>query len=90
MLLLLWAEFAEIFGRVFGLAMVAKNRAFGREGLQIVHEPRFGAQPPQRRGAQLVGRIGWPSLNDAVTGSDVMEKEVAEGMNLLVAVFLHP
>ncbi len=55
-----------------------------RQGKQVMHVARAGPQTPKCRGAQLVGGILRARLDDTVAGLDVMQQEVAVGVNDLV------
>ena len=50
-----------------------------------MHVPWVRAESPQRHGAQFVGGILRGILDDAVTGSNVVQQEVAVGMNDLIS-----
>jgi hypothetical protein len=50
-----------------------------------VHQVIVSAKPPKGSCAQLVGCIGWTILHDAVTGLDVVQEEVAVGVDDLVS-----
>src|SRR5258705_6113395 len=50
-----------------------------------MHEPVACTNPPKRRGSHLVCRRLARVLDYAVTGADVVQDEVAEGVNYFVA-----
>src|SRR5262245_8050085 len=68
-----------------GLARVARDRVLEAEAETVVHEPAPGPQAPERGGADPVARGGAAVLHDPVTGADVVQQEVAERMDDLVA-----
>src|SRR5690349_2011989 len=61
------------------------NRIEDRDVQTFVHQPVAAADAPQRCGAQHVGRTLPGVLNDAIARADVVECEVAEWMDDLVA-----
>src|SRR5712691_13281853 len=67
------------------LTSVTPDRGFERQGRQVVHESSFHPEAPQRDGAKLVGRVLRTSLNDTVAGSHIVQQEIAERMNDLIA-----
>jgi hypothetical protein len=67
------------------LTSMTPDRGFEREGREIVHESSFHPEAPQRDGEKLVSRVLRTSLNDAVAGSHIVQQEIAEGMNDLIA-----
>ncbi len=67
---------------------MALNRFLLGEREAVVHQSVARAQTPRRRRAHRVGRIrelGRRLHRDAVTGSDVVQQEVAVRMEGLVA-----
>src|ERR1700730_8037533 len=83
-LLLSRAQFPEALPLVFGFAAVTFDGAFQRQGSEIMHVPGVHAESPQRHGAQLISRVLRRILDDAVAGFDVVQQEVAVGMNDLM------
>jgi hypothetical protein len=83
-LFLCGAESAEAIPFLFGLATVTFDGVFQRQGLAIVHMPRVHAKSPQRHGTQFVGGVLRRILHDAIAGSDVVQQEVAVGMDALI------
>jgi hypothetical protein len=80
-LLLCAAQFAEAIPYLFGLAAMAFDGAFQRQGLEIMHVPWVHAESPEWYGAQFIGSILRRVLDNAVAGFNVMEQEIAIGMN---------
>ena len=70
---------------MFGLASVTFDGVFQGQRLEVVHVARMHAESPQRHGAQFIGGILRRILDDAVAGFDVMEQEVAVGVNDFIA-----
>src|SRR6202008_3525734 len=68
-----------------GLPGVAEDRLVAREGLPVVHQPVAAARAPQGGGAHLVARGLTAVLHDPVPGTHVVEKEIAERVDHLVA-----
>jgi hypothetical protein len=66
-LFLFRAQFAEALPLVFGLAAVALDGAFQRQGPEIMHVPGVHAESPQRHGAQLIRRVLRRILDDRIT-----------------------
>ena len=52
---------------------------------RVVHELRARSKSPQRHCANFVLRIGRTVLHDSIARSDVMQEEIAEGMELLAS-----
>ncbi len=50
-----------------------------------MHQPALGPHAPQRRCPHFAGGVRRPVLNNAVTGADVMQQEIAIRMNGLTA-----
>src|ERR1700732_662862 len=78
-------QFPELSDDTLGLAFVPLDGILQRQRLEVVHESGAHAQAPKRRRAQLVRCILRPRLYDSITCFDVMQQEVAVGMNDLVA-----
>src|ERR1044071_366826 len=75
-------------GHARGLAGVALDGLRQGEGEPVVHEPVARAQAPERRGAYLVRRRGVLRRvedGDAVARPDVVQEEVAVGVDDLIA-----
>ena len=68
-----------------GLTAVPLNRVLERQGLEIVHVPRVHAESPERHRPKFVSRVFRRILDYAVTRTNVMEQEIAIGMNNLVS-----
>src|SRR5712671_3932934 len=51
----------------------------------VVHELRSRSKSPQRHCANFVLRIGRTVLHDSIARADVMQQEIAEGMELLAS-----
>src|SRR5262245_3621925 len=64
---------------------MAKDRLVAGQARTVVHEARARAHAPQRRGAELVPRALAAVLHDPVPRPHVVEQEVAEGVDGLVA-----
>src|SRR5262249_6661966 len=64
---------------------VAKNRFVYSQGLAVVHQADPASQTPQRRRAELVCGTLPAVLDDPVSGSNVVQRKVAERMDDLVA-----
>jgi hypothetical protein len=64
---------------------VPLDRVIDAMAEEVVHEPRARMQTPQWRSAHLVARRGAAILDDAVAGADVMQQEIAERLDALVA-----
>ena len=84
-MLVLRGQVAEAVPFLFGFAVVAVDGAFEREGFEVVHVARMRAEAPERDGAQFVSGVLRGILDDAVAGADVVEEEVAVGMDDPVA-----
>src|SRR3954451_6052456 len=67
------------------LARVTQDRFVEGQCLSIVHVAIVCAAAPQWRGAQLVARRLPAVLDDAVARADVMQQEVTERMDGLIA-----
>jgi len=59
------------------LATVAQDGLVPRGGKSVMHQPVAGAQPPERRGSQFVGRVGRAVLHDSIAGTYVMQQKIA-------------
>src|SRR5437667_345225 len=64
---------------------MAQDRNAKSQGFAVVHEPVARAHTPERSGAHLGGRGLIAVLHDAIPGSNVVQQEVAERVNGLVA-----
>jgi len=85
LLLFFCGQLVEALLHLFRFIAVAFNRVGQAQGLQVMHEPRPHAQSPERRSAQLVGRVLLRRLHDTVARADVVQQEIAVGMDNLVA-----
>ena len=79
------AQAVERVPRAVRLIPVALDGVVDAVALEVVHEPRACMQTPQRRRTDLVPRGSSAVLDDAVTGADVVQQEVAERTNAFVA-----
>ena len=52
---------------------------------RVVHELRARSKSPQRHCADFVLRIGRTVLHDSIARANVMQQEIAEGMELLAS-----
>src|SRR4051812_36475138 len=68
-----------------GFPGVAEDRLVAGQRRSIVHEPAAAARAPQRGRAHLVARRLSAVLHDPVSGPHVVEQEVAERVDQLVA-----
>src|SRR6266567_4896679 len=84
LLLLVGAQIAKAFCDVPGFRFVATDCVVKSQGIQIMHEPRFDMQSPQRRRPKLIDSVRRAGLQDAVAGTDIVEQKIAVGMNVLV------
>src|SRR5713101_6097819 len=83
--LLVRAEELVVDDHVVRFARVAQDGLVAGERLAVVHQPIAAAHAPQRRRAHPVAR-GLPAvLDDPVPRAHVVEEEVAERVNRLVA-----
>ena len=85
LLLLGLGQIPESPGHVFRLAFMSLDGVAQRQGSQVVHVSGPHPQVPKSGGSQLVRRILRPCLHDAIAGADVMQQEVAVGMDDLVS-----
>src|SRR6516165_4454358 len=85
LLLLKRGQCPEIACDATRLPPVPVNRVFERQRRQVVHESGFRAQPPQRRREQLRGGILVTDLHNPVASADLVQQEITEGMDNLVA-----
>ena len=85
MILLRGAQTVEIVRHRLGFIAVTLDGVKERAGPAVVQQLRARAHSPKRRRAHFVGGFLAAVLHDAVTGADVMEQEVAEGVDDFVA-----
>src|SRR6185436_15521490 len=82
-LLIVHAQVPEAEARRGRFVVVTQDRVGERQRRGVVHEAVVRPQAPQRRRSQFVRGRG--CLHDAVAGADVVQQEVAERVNRLVA-----
>ena len=66
------------------LAAVAQDCLVPRGGESVMHQPVAGAQAPERRGSQFVGRVGWAVLHDPIAGTHIMQQKITVRVDHLV------
>src|SRR5882672_6694170 len=64
-------------------SFVAEDRLFPSCGSAVMHQTVAGPQTPQWSGSQFVHGVGGAVLDNAISGSDVMQQEIAEGVDHL-------
>src|SRR5207249_6587652 len=84
LVLLRVAERAVVVDHGSGLAAMPEDGLVAVERGAVVHQPVAVPHSRERRGADLVARALPAVLDDAIAGADVVEEEIAEGVDPLV------
>src|SRR5262245_60709972 len=79
------SQAAEVARDLISLSAVAQYRIHAREAQAVVHQAGARAQAPERDGPHLIARALAAVLHDAVARADVMQQEIAERVDRLVA-----
>src|SRR5258708_183042 len=85
LVLLSGAQCTVVVDHTVGLAVVTQNGIIPRERQKVMHQSKVGTHSPQGRGAHLVGCGLSAVLDNAVPGSHVVQQEVAERVEGLIA-----
>src|SRR5882672_920081 len=64
---------------------MTQDRLIAVDVLAVMHQPAAGAHAPERRRADLQPGSLSAVLDDAIAGTDVMQREIAERVDALVA-----